>query len=64
MMGYDRFGSGFNDMMNGGWGSVPWLLFAALIIAGIVLLVLWVVRASKGHSGGGGTTPPRTPGPE
>lgn len=59
MMGYDRFGSGFNNMMNGGWGSILWLLFGALIIAGVVLLVLWAVRSSTGHSAGGGSTPPQ-----
>lgn len=62
MMGYDRFGSGFNTMMNGGWGGVLWLLFGALVIAGVVLLVLWAVRASKGHSAGTGPTPPQAAG--
>jgi uncharacterized membrane protein len=63
MMGYGRFGSGFNTMMNGGWGAVLWLFFGALIIAGVVLLVLWAVRSSSSHSAGGGAAvPPRTPG--
>ena len=62
MMGYDRFGSGFGTMMNGGWGVVLWLLFGALVIAGMVLLVLWAVRQSSGHPAGSGPTPPQAAG--
>jgi len=57
-MGYGRFGSGFGNMMNGGWGTVLWLFFGALIIAGVVLLVLWAVRSSASRSAGSGPTPP------
>jgi len=41
---------------------VLWLLFGALIIAGVVLLVLWAVRSSSGHSAGSGPTPPQASG--
>jgi uncharacterized membrane protein len=54
------FGYGYN-MMGAGWfGGLLMLLFGALIVAGIVLLVIWAVRASGGH----GTTsaPPQPPG--
>ncbi len=62
MMGYGRYGSGFNNMMNGGWGILLWLLFGALIIAGVVLLVLWAMRSSTRHSASGGPTPPQAVG--
>jgi uncharacterized membrane protein len=48
-------------MMNGGWGTVLWLLFGALVIAGVVLLIWWVARASTGRSAGGSPTPPQAP---
>jgi uncharacterized membrane protein len=58
MMG--RYGYGY-DMMGGyGWfGGFMMLFFGALIIAGIVLLILWAVRAGSHHATGGsaGTTP-------
>lgn len=60
MMGYGRgYGYGYGDMMGGGWfGGVMMLLFGVLIIAGIVMLVIWAVRASGGHTSGGMTSHP------
>ena len=56
------YGYGYNNMMGGaGWfGGLLMLLFGALVIAGIVLLVIWAVRASGGH--GAASTPPQSPG--
>ena len=56
-------GRGFNygyNMMGGGWvGGLLMFLFGVLVLAGIVLLVIWAVRASgRGHAAAGGTTPP------
>ena len=60
MMGYGNgYGGGYNNMMGGGFGGLLVLLFGALVIAGIVLLVIWAVRASGGHGPvSQGTTPP------
>jgi uncharacterized membrane protein len=62
MMGYGRgYGYGYNNMMGGGGGwfaGLLMLLFAALVIAGIVLLVMWAVRASAGHQATSGTALP------
>lgn len=58
------YGYGY-DMMGGvGWfGFALMLLFGALVIAGIVLLIVWAVRASSGHDTGSGTPPqPGSPG--
>jgi uncharacterized membrane protein len=54
MMGY-REGYGYGgDMMGVGWlGGLLMLLFAALVVAGFVLLVIWAVRASSGHTAAG-----------
>lgn len=59
-MMYGRgYGNGFNGMMGGaGFGGLLTLLFGLLVIAGIVLLVIWAVRASAGHHGQPGPTPP------
>ena len=49
------------DMMGGyGWFSaVLMILFGALVIAGIVLFIIWAVRASTHHPTiGAGTLPP------
>ena len=49
------FGYGY-DMMGAGWlGSLLMFLFGALILVGIVLLVIWAVRASGGHGATGGS---------
>lgn len=47
------------DMMGGyGWlGSLLMFLFGALVIAGIVLLVVWVVRSSAHGPAAGSSTP-------
>ena len=57
MMGYD---GGYGNMMGGTWyGDLLMLLFGALVVAGIVLLVIWVVRMSSGQAGAGGMAPPQ-----
>lgn len=62
MGGYRGLGYGY-DMMDGAWGGVLTLLFGLLVIAGIVLLVLWAVRASSGqHAAGPGAPPSVSPG--
>jgi uncharacterized membrane protein len=46
-------------MMNGGWlGGLLMLLFGALVVAGIVVLIVWAVRQSSGHTAAGGSAPP------
>ena len=60
-------GRGFNygyNMMGGGWvGGLLMFLFGALVLAGIVLLIVWAVRASSGHgTGAGASQPPRAAG--
>jgi putative membrane protein len=71
MMGYGPgyghgYGYGYGNMMGGGFGGLLVFLFGALLIAGVVLLVLWAVRAShgQGHSAaqGVGTLPPAAAG--
>ncbi len=60
MMGYGQgyahgYGSGYGygDMMGGSaFGGLPMLLFGALFIGGIVLLVMWAIRASHQHGPG------------
>jgi uncharacterized membrane protein len=54
------YGYGY-DMMGGyGWfGALLMLFFGALVIAGIVLLVIWAVRAPASHpTSSAGTLPP------
>jgi putative membrane protein len=55
-------GRGYNygyNMAGGGWfGGLVMFLFGALVIAGIVLLIVWAVRASGGHGTAGGSAPP------
>lgn len=60
MMGYGRgYGYGIDSMMGGGWWvGLLMFLFGSLIIAGIVLLVIWAVRASSGHAAGSGSVQP------
>ncbi len=70
MMGYGQgyaHGYGYGPMMGGGWlGGVLALLYFTLVVVGIVLLVMWAVRASHGKGQGtqGTTTtqPPALPG--
>ena len=46
MRGWDY---GYN-MMGGGWaGTLIMLFFGLLILAGIVLVIVWAIRASSGH---------------
>jgi uncharacterized membrane protein len=53
MMGY-REGGYYGDMMGAGWfGGLLMFVFAALVIAGFALLLIWAVRASSGHAAGG-----------
>lgn len=53
------FGYGYNMMGGyGGFGAFLMLLFGALIIAGIVVLIVWAVRASGGHGTAALTPPP------
>jgi uncharacterized membrane protein len=50
MMGYRGYGYGYGNMMGGSWfGGLLMLLFALLVLAGFVLLVLLAIRASSGH---------------
>jgi putative membrane protein len=61
MMG--GFGYGYNNMMGGGWlGWLMMLLFGALVVAGIVVLIVWAVRQSSGHTAAGGAQPPKAVG--
>jgi len=58
MMGYGRgIGLGY-DMMGGGWlGGLVMLFFGLLVLAGLVLLVVWAVRATAGgHAPGSGAS--------
>lgn len=49
MYGYGQ-NLGYGNMLGGGWvGLIMMLFFGALIIAGVVILVMWVVRSSSGH---------------
>jgi putative membrane protein len=56
MMGYGPgygHGYGYGNMMGGyGFGGLMVFLFGVLVIAGIVLLVIWAMRASHGHGQG------------
>jgi len=61
MGGYGRgYGGGYNSVVGGSWFSgLLFFLFGALILVGIVLLVIWAVRASGGgHTAVGGGAPP------
>lgn len=58
MDGFGRgWGSGYGDMMGGGWlGSGLVFFFGLLFVIGVVLLVVWAVRSSSGHGASGGST--------
>lgn len=59
MGGYGRGFGGFNNMMGGGWyGGILVFVFGALVLIGIVLLVIWAVRALSDHGTGRGAAPP------
>jgi len=62
------FGYGYGNMMGGwGWaGAIAMFVFGLLVLVGIVLLVIWAVRASSGgHLQGAGPqqTGMQAPGP-
>ncbi len=65
MMGYSQgyghgYGSGYGDMMGGSaFGGLAGHLFGALLIVGIVVLVIWAIRAAGQH--GQSTTAVATP---
>jgi putative membrane protein len=49
MMGYGQgYGYGGYGNMMGGWGGWVSLFFGLMVLAGIVLLVIWAVRAMSG----------------
>jgi len=60
MMGYGQgYGGGTGNMMGGsGFGGLLVLLFGALLVVGIVLLIIWAVRASSGHNSPRDQSPP------
>jgi uncharacterized membrane protein len=68
MMGYGNgyggggYGGGYGGMMGGGFGGFLFFLFGVLFIAGIVLLVIWAVRASGGHGHAAPGAAPPAPG--
>ena len=59
MMGYGQgYGYGGYGNMMGGWGGWLFPIFGLIALAGIVLLVIWAVRAMSG-SGQHTQAPPR-----
>jgi len=52
---YDRgFNTGFGDMMRGiGAAELLFLMFAALVVVGIVVLIVLAARGGRGHSSSG-----------
>ncbi|MDZ4166498.1 MAG: SHOCT domain-containing protein [Coriobacteriia bacterium] len=58
MGGYRGLDWGYGMMGGGAWSGLLMLLFGALVIAGIVLLVIWAVRAGAKHGGTGTGSPP------
>lgn len=56
------YGSGYNNMMGGGWfGWLLWAFFGLLVLVGVVVLVIWVVRSMSGHQSPPGQTQHPTP---
>jgi len=49
MMGWGGYGYGY-----GGWWGLVMVLFWVLVIAGIVALVVWLVRQEQGQRGPAG----------
>lgn len=62
MGGYGNYGYGFgNQMFGGGWlGLILMLVFGAAVVAGVVLLIVWMVRSSAGHAHPTGAAAPPT----
>lgn len=60
MGGYGRgYGGGYNSVAGGNWfGGALFLLFGLLICVGIVMLIVWAVRASGGHGTSAAIQPP------
>lgn len=60
MRGYYGYGYGPGDMMGGGgWiAGLVMMLFGTAVLVGIVLLIVWAVRAASGHGTAAGPTPP------
>lgn len=62
MMGYGRYGYGVDMMGGSGWlGALLMFVFIALVIAGLVLIVLWIVRSGGSRGAAGGSMPPSPP---
>ncbi|MFA5843979.1 MAG: hypothetical protein WC971_04020 [Coriobacteriia bacterium] len=59
-MMYGRgFDYGYGNMMGGWWlGGLLMMVFGALVVAGIVLLIIWAVRAASGHGAHPGAAHP------
>lgn len=60
-MGYGRgvYGNDYGNMMGGSWlGGLGMLFFGALVLLGIVLLVVWAVKASHRHATASGSALP------
>lgn len=53
------YGYGYNNMMGGSvWGEIIMILFGLLVLAGIVLLIIWAIRAlGGGHPQAGAQQP-------
>lgn len=54
------YGYGYDMMAGYGWlGALLMLFFGALVLAGVVLLIVWAMRASASHpTSGAGTSSP------
>lgn len=61
MRGYP-FGYGTRTMMGGSvWGEILMVLFGLAVLAGIVLLIIWAIRASGGGHPQAGAQQPGAP---
>jgi uncharacterized membrane protein len=58
MMGRYGYGYGMMDGYYGWLGPLMMLAISALVVVGIVLLVIWITRASGHHGSMAGGTPP------
>jgi len=56
------YGFGYNNVMGGSvWGEILMVLFGLAVLAGIVLLVIWAVRALGGGHPQAGVRQPGAP---